>query len=159
MSASTEQATFAAGCFWGVEHYFRGVPGVLETKVGYTGGHKDNPTYQEVCSDTTGHAEAVLITFDPGAVSYETLLGHFWKMHDPTQLNRQGPDFGKQYRTAIFTHSEDQAQAAKASKESAQSGFSKPIVTEIDAASEFWPAEEYHQCYFEKKGMEPTCHP
>jgi peptide-methionine (S)-S-oxide reductase len=149
----TEQATFAAGCFWGVEAEFRQIPGVIATMVGYTGGRGERPTYEQVCSHTTGHAEAVLVEFDPAQVSYEELLDAFWRLHDPTQLNRQGPDVGDQYRSAIFFHSPEQEAAAKASREAAQERFSKPIVTEITEAPEFWPAEDYHQRYLEKRGL------
>ncbi|MDQ6852391.1 MAG: peptide-methionine (S)-S-oxide reductase MsrA [Actinomycetota bacterium] len=149
----TEQATFAAGCFWGVEAEFRQIPGVIATTVGYTGGRGERPTYEQVCSHTTGHAEAVLVEFDPAQVSYEELLDAFWGLHDPTQLNRQGPDVGDQYRSAIYFHSPEQEAAAKASREAAQERFSKPIVTEITEAPEFWPAEDYHQRYLEKRGM------
>jgi peptide-methionine (S)-S-oxide reductase len=152
----TEKATFAAGCFWGVEVEFRNTPGVKSAIVGYTGGHKDSPTYQEVCNGTTGHAEAVEVEFDPEKITYEQLVDRFWELHDPTQVNRQGPDFGTQYRTAIFTHSPEQAEIATASKEKAQSRFSQPIATEITEASAFWPGEEYHQRYLEKRGL-ATC--
>jgi peptide-methionine (S)-S-oxide reductase len=149
----TEQATFGAGCFWGVEGDFRQIPGVIRTTVGYTGGHTDHPSYEQVCSHTTGHAEAVLVEFDPEMVSYDELLDAFWKLHDPTQLNRQGPDVGDQYRSAIFFHSPEQETQAKASKEAAQARFSRPIVTEITPAPEFWPAEDYHQQYLQKRGL------
>ena len=149
----TEQATFAAGCFWGVEAEFRQIPGVVATTVGYTGGRTEHPSYEEVCSHTTGHAEAVLVEFDPAQVSYDELLDAFWRLHDPTQLNRQGPDVGDQYRSAIFFHSPEQESAAKASKETAQERFSKPIVTEITEAPAFWPAEDYHQRYLQKRGL------
>jgi peptide-methionine (S)-S-oxide reductase len=149
----TEQATFAAGCFWGVEAEFRQVPGVIATTVGYTGGRTDHPSYEQVCSHTTGHAEAVLVEFDPAQVSYDDLLEAFWRLHDPTQLNRQGPDVGDQYRSAIYFHSPEQEARAKTSKESVQARFSKPIVTEITEASAFWPAEDYHQRYLEKRGL------
>jgi peptide-methionine (S)-S-oxide reductase len=149
----TEQATFAAGCFWGVEAEFRQIPGVVATTVGYTGGRGERPTYEQVCSHTTGHAEAVLVEFDPAQVSYDELLDAFWHLHDPTQLNRQGPDVGDQYRSAIFFHSPEQEAAAKASRQAAQERFSKPIVTEITEAPEFWPAEDYHQRYLEKRGL------
>lgn len=154
----TEIATFAAGCFWGVESSFRRLPGVLDVVVGYIGGTTDNPTYEQVCSGRTGHAEAVQITFDPSQISYSQLVDAFWKVHDPTTLNRQGPDFGTQYRSAIFTHSEVQSMEAKASMEAAQPQFKNPIVTQIGPAGTFWPAEEYHQRYFEKKGIEGGCH-
>jgi peptide-methionine (S)-S-oxide reductase len=154
------KATFAAGCFWGVESAFRQVPGVIATAVGYTGGQTKNPTYKEVCSDRTGHAEALLVEYDPAQVSYEQLLDVFWEIHDPTQLNRQGPDHGSQYRSAIFVHDAEQEKAAKASKERlTQSGkYRKPIVTEVVPAGEFYMAEDYHQQYFEKRGIAPTCH-
>lgn len=151
----TEKATFAAGCFWGVEHGFRRLAGVVNTTVGYTGGNTANPTYHEVCTDKTGHAEAVLVEFDPEKITYERLLEEFWNMHDPTLLNRQGPDIGTQYRSAIFYHSPAQQTAALESKQRLeQSGrFRRPIVTEIVPAGQFWPAEEYHQRYFEKHGV------
>jgi peptide-methionine (S)-S-oxide reductase len=153
------KATFAAGCFWGVEATFRQIPGVSATRVGYIGGNTLNPTYQEVCTDTTGHAEAVEVDYDPAKVSYPQLLDVFWENHDPTQLNRQGPDFGKQYRSAIFFHSPEQEAEAKASKEKlAKSGrFSKPVVTQIVPAATFYEAENYHQQYLEKRGL-ATCH-
>jgi peptide-methionine (S)-S-oxide reductase len=149
----TETATFAAGCFWGVEATFRQLPGVIATSVGYTGGTTDHPTYEQVCSHTTGHAEAVQVEFDPTQVGYETLLDVFWQSHDPTQLNRQGWDVGDNYRTAIFFHSTEQEKAAIESRDKAQANFRKPIVTEIAPASTFWPAEEYHQRYLEKRGQ------
>jgi peptide-methionine (S)-S-oxide reductase len=148
-----EKATFAGGCFWQVEAEFRHIDGVTRTTAGYTGGSLEHPSYQDVCTDRTGHAEAVEVEFDPAVVSYEQLLDAFWSFHDPTQLNRQGPDFGTQYRTAIFTHSPEQERAATASRERAQQRFRKPIVTEIVPAEEFWPAEEYHQRYLEKRGQ------
>lgn len=150
----TAKATFAAGCFWGVEHFFRHLPGVRDAISGYIGGVKLEPTYREVCSGSTGHAEAIEITFDPSLITYPELLAHFWQRHDPTTLNRQGPDIGSQYRSAIFYHSPEQEQQAIASREAAQAVFSKPIVTEITPASTFWPAEEYHQRYFEKHGIQ-----
>lgn len=150
---TTEQATFAAGCFWQVEASFRQIPGVKKTTVGYTGGRIENPSYEAVCSHTTGHAEAVLVEFDPDQVSYDELLTAFWQLHDPTQLNRQGPDVGDQYRSAIFFHSPEQEIAAKESMEKAQADFTKPIMTEITAAETFWPAEEYHQRYLERRGL------
>lgn len=152
-------ATFAAGCFWGVEATFGQIDGVTETEVGYTGGATENPTYKDVCSDRTGHAEAVQVGYDPAKVSYDTLLDVFWANHDPTTLNRQGPDFGTQYRSAIFFHSPDQEAEAKASKEALdKSGrFRRPIVTQIVPAATFYPAEEYHQKYLEKRGL-ATCH-
>jgi peptide-methionine (S)-S-oxide reductase len=153
------KATFAAGCFWGVEATFHQLPGVISTRVGYTGGRTENPTYKEVCSDTTGHAEAVEIDYDPAKLSYETLLDTFWENHDPTQLNRQGPDWGKQYRSAIFYHSSEQEAAAKASKERLEKShrYSKPIVTQIVPAVSFNEAEDYHQQYLEKRGL-ASCH-
>jgi peptide-methionine (S)-S-oxide reductase len=153
------KATFAAGCFWGVEATFRQFPGVTATRVGYIGGQTVNPTYKDVCTDTTGHAEAVEVDYDPAKLSYEQLLDVFWENHDPTQLNRQGPDFGKQYRSAIFYHSLDQETAANASKEKlGKSGrFSKPIMTQIVPAETFYEAEDYHQQYLEKRGL-ASCH-
>ncbi len=150
-----EKATFAAGCFWGVEETFRQVKGVVATEVGYAGGHTDNPTYKDVCSDTTGHAEAVEVTFDPDKVSYNDLLKVFWENHDPTTVNRQGPDRGSQYRSVIFYHNEAQKEAAIASMDSLNSSaaFNRPIVTEIVPAGTFWRAEEYHQRYLEKHGL------
>jgi len=152
-----ERATFAAGCFWGVEASFRALPGVVDAQVGYTGGTLPNPTYHDVCTDRTGHAEALEITFDPAKISYEKLLDHFWQMHDPTTPNRQGPDFGTQYRSAIFFHSPEQEKAARASRERWQERFRQPIVTEIVSATSFYRAEEYHQSYLEKKGLS-SCH-
>lgn len=150
---TTEQATFAAGCFWQVEASFRQIPGVRATTVGYTGGSVDHPSYEQVCSHATGHAEAVLVEYDPDQVSYDELLSAFWDLHDPTQLNRQGPDVGDQYRSAIYFHSPEQEKTATVSKEAAQTRFSKPIVTEITAAPAFWPGEDYHQRYLEKRGL------
>lgn len=149
-----KKATFAAGCFWGIEAAFRRVEGVVTTQVGYTGGTKENPTYQEVCANRTGHAEAVEVTYDPASVSYKDLLDVFWSIHDPTQLNRQGPDFGSQYRSAIFFHDAEQESLARDSKErlEASGKFGRPIVTQIQPASEFYKAEEYHQQYYEKRG-------
>lgn len=154
-----EKATFGAGCFWGVEAAFRHVDGVIDTAVGYLGGTRDNPTYDDVCTDETGHAEVVQVEYDPARVSYAQLLDVFWQIHDPTTLNCQGPDVGTQYRSAIFTHSPEQEAAARASKERAQASgrFVKPIVTEITQASVFWRAEEYHQRYLERRGM-ASCH-
>ena len=149
----TQKATFAAGCFWGVEAAFRALPGVVATTVGYTGGHTDNPTYEQVCSHTTGHAEAVEVEFDPEQVSYDDLLRTFWENHNPTQKNRQGWDIGDQYRTSIFFHSPEQEAAARASLEREQESYRKPIVTEILPAPKFWPAEDYHQQYLEKRGQ------
>ena len=152
-----EKATFAAGCFWGVEASFRALPGVLDAIVGYTGGNLPNPTYRDVCTDSTGHAEALEITFDPGKISYDQLLDHLWQMHDPTTVNRQGPDFGTQYRSAIFFRTPEQEEVAHASRQRWQARFSKPIATEIVPASTFYRAEEYHQRYLEKKGLS-SCH-
>ena len=159
MSVATEKATFGAGCFWGVEAAFRQVHGVTATAVGYMGGDFKNPTYRDVCTDQTGHAEVVEVTFDPTQVSYTDLLKVFWENHDPTQFNRQGPDYGKQYRTAIFFHSPEQEAAARASKDELErSGkYHRRIVTEITPASDFWRAEEYHQQYLEKRGL-ASCH-
>ena len=148
-----DKATFGAGCFWGVEAAFRQVKGVLATAVGYSGGHLSNPTYKDVCSGRTGHAEVVQVDYDPTQVSFDELLNVFWDNHDPTTMNRQGPDVGAQYRSAIFFHSPEQEAAAKASKEKAQSRFRNKIVTEITPASEFYRAEDYHQQYLEKRGL------
>ncbi len=154
-----EKATFAAGCFWGVEEVFRQVRGVSSTTVGYTGGSFDNPTYEDVCTGKTGHAEAVKVEFDPARVSYEELLTVFFENHDPTTLNRQGPDVGTQYRSAIFCHTPQQMTAAKAIKEKLERDgrYRKPIVTEIVPASKFYRAEEYHQRYLQKRGGS-RCH-
>ena len=153
------KATFAAGCFWGVEATFRQIPGVISTRVGYTGGHFGDPTYKDVCTDRTGHAEAVEVEYDPAKVSYDDLLRVFWENHDPTQLNRQGPDWGTQYRSAIFYHSPEQEQAARASKAKLEKSgqYSRPLVTEITPASTFYQAEDYHQQYLEKRGV-ASCH-
>jgi peptide-methionine (S)-S-oxide reductase len=149
------KATFAAGCFWGVEETFRQIEGVTATAVGYTGGQTANPTYEQVCTDRTGHAEAVEVEFDPARVSYDHLLEVFWASHDPTQLNRQGPDYGTQYRSAIFYHTPEQQQAAEASKAklAASGRLARPIATQIVPAAEFYRAEEYHQQYLEKRGQ------
>jgi peptide-methionine (S)-S-oxide reductase len=147
----SEKATFGAGCFWQVEMAFRKLPGVIDTAVGYSGGHVANPTYEQVCSGSTGHAEVAEVTYDPDQISYEQLLDVFWGTHDPTQLNRQGPDVGEQYRSAILFHSPEQEEAATASKQALQERSSKPIVTEIITATDFWRAEEYHQCYLENR--------
>ncbi len=152
-----EKATFAAGCFWGVEAAFRRIPGVTQTRVGYTGGHTDDPSYEQVCSHTTGHAEAVEVTFDPAQVSYEQLLDLFFASHDPTQLNRQGWDIGDQYRSAIFFHSPEQEEAAHRAKAKAQSEHAGRVVTQIEPAPEFYEAEDYHQQYLEKRGR-ASCH-
>ena len=154
-----EKATFGAGCFWGVEATFRSIPGVISTLVGYCGGKTDNPTYKDVCTDTTGHAEVVEITFDPAQLSYEQLLETFWKLHDPTTPNRQGPDVGSQYRSVIFFHSPAQEAAARAARERLdKSGkFRNPVVTQIVPAAPFYKAEDYHQRYLEKRGL-ASCH-
>jgi peptide-methionine (S)-S-oxide reductase len=156
---SNELATFGAGCFWGVEVTFRQIPGVIEAVSGYSGGTMPNPTYEDVCSDRTGHAEVVQVTFDPSKVAYDKLLDVFFTSHDPTQVNRQGPDVGRQYRSAVFYHSAEQRVAAEAAKERwAKSGkWKKPIATEISPAGPFWQAEEYHQRYLEKHGL-ASCH-
>jgi peptide-methionine (S)-S-oxide reductase len=154
-----EKATFGAGCFWGVEVNFAQIPGVIETAVGYEGGTMDRPTYKDVCTDQTGHAEVVELTYDPAKVSYEQLLDAFFALHDPTQLNRQGPDWGTQYRSVIFFHSPEQEAAAKQKIEklTAEKRFAKPIVTQVVPAQTFWRAEEYHQKYLEKRGL-ASCH-
>jgi peptide-methionine (S)-S-oxide reductase len=157
MTQMSEVATFGAGCFWGVEASFRRVPGVIDAVVGYSGGNTQNPTYKDVCTDETGHAEVVQVTFDPAKVSYEQLLDTFWSIHDPTQVNRQGPDFGTQYRTAIFFHSPEQERIAKKSREATSAKFKRPIATEITPAGPFYRAEEYHQRYLEKRGAQ-SCH-
>ncbi|WMW24770.1 peptide-methionine (S)-S-oxide reductase MsrA [Methanolobus sediminis] len=159
LSKGYEKATFAAGCFWGVEAVFRKVQGVDFTQVGYTGGNKENPTYKEVCMGNTGHAEAVELLFDPSIVSYDKLLELFWELHDPTSLNKQGPDVGTQYRSAIFYHNEEQKNKAMSSKKELELShrFKKPIVTQIMPAGPFYRAEEYHQQYFEKTGTEGGC--
>ena len=153
----TEEATFAAGCFWQVEIEFANTAGVLSTEVGYTGGEVESPTYEQVCAGTTGHAEAVRVTFDPEQVSYPELLDLFFRLHDPTQLNRQGPDVGHQYRSAVFFGTDEQERDAIAAKERAQARFKRPVVTEIVPAGPFWAAEDYHQRYLEKRGL-ATCH-
>lgn len=152
-------AIFAAGCFWGVEDYFSRIPGVISTEVGYTGGHTENPTYKQVCSSRTGHAEAIKIEFDPQIVSYVTLLNHFFRMHDPTTLNRQGPDVGSQYRSAIFYLTFEQQKQAESVKSELNDGkhFRHPIVSEITQATTFYPAEKYHQKYTQKTGY-GGCH-
>ena len=146
-------ATFAAGCFWGVEADFRRVRGVRATSVGYTGGRAPRPTYEQVCDGRTGHAEAVRVEYDPAIVTYEALLDAFWRAHDPTQVNRQGPDIGEQYRSAIFTHDADQKRAALASRAAAAKRLPRPIATAIEPAGDYWPAEDYHQQFFEKRRM------
>jgi len=152
-----EKATFAAGCFWGVEAAFRQIDGVTDALVGYTCGKLENPTYRDVCTDRTGHAEALEITFDPARISYEQLLDRFWQLHDPTTPNRQGPDVGTQYRSAVFFHSPEQEKIAHASKERWQAHFRHPIVTQILPATTFYKAEDYHQRYLEKRGLN-ACH-
>jgi len=155
----TETAMFGAGCFWGVEATFRQLPGVISTRVGYSGGQSDNPTYEEICTDTTGHAEVVEVVYDPAQLSYDKLLEVFWANHDPTQVNRQGPDFGRQYRSAIFYSSPQQQAAAESSKArlDASGRLKRPVATEVTAAATFWPAEDYHQQYLEKRGLS-SCH-
>lgn len=155
----TETATFGAGCFWGVEAEFRRTPGVVATAVGYEGGSKDNPTYKEVCTDRTGHAEVVQVEYDPALVSYNDLLKVFWTNHDPTTLNRQGPDFGSQYRSVVFFHSPEQQEQAENSKAALEASgvFKRPVVTQIVPAETFYMAEDYHQQYLEKRGLS-TCH-
>ena len=153
------KAMFGAGCFWGVEAAFRRIDGVIDAAVGYAGGHKENPTYQEVCANGTGHAEVVEVEYDPAQVSYGELLDAFWQMHDPTQLDRQGPDIGDQYRSVIFFHTPEQESTAGESKQrlAASERYANPIATEITLAGPFWRAEEYHQQYFQKRGM-GSCH-
>jgi peptide-methionine (S)-S-oxide reductase len=155
---TTHTATFGAGCFWGVEWVYQQVPGVRSVVSGYSGGHVEHPGYREVCSGRTGHAEVVQVTFDPDVVSYDQLLQVFWAMHDPTQMNRQGPDVGAQYRSVIFTHSPEQRAAAERSRTQAQTRFDRPIATEIADFTAFYPAEDYHQRYYERNGHEPYCH-
>ena len=152
----TEKATFGAGCFWQVEVEFRNVPGVLDAAAGYMGGRLEDPSYEDVCTDRTGHAEVVQVDFDPDEVSYDQLLERFWEIHDPTQVNRQGPDVGSQYRSVVFFHSPEQQRTAEQSREQAQARFSRPIATEIAPAQAFWRAEEYHQQYLVKRGL-ATC--
>ena len=154
----TKKATFGAGCFWGVEAAFRQTNGVTKTRVGYAGGELENPTYEDVCSHTTGHAEVVEVTYDDQQVSYDDLLDVFWRKHDPTQLNRQGWDIGDQYRSVVFFHDDEQRTAAERSKEREQSQYRKSIVTQIEPASTFYEAEDYHQQYLEKRGRS-TCTP
>lgn len=159
MSASEEIALFGAGCFWGVEEAFRELSGVKKTSVGYSGGITEHPTYEAVCTDLTGHAEVVQIVFDPAVISYEKLLEVFWKNHNPTTVNQQGPDFGSQYRSVIFVHSPKQKKIAEASKEALEKSgmWKRPIVTQIEDAKIFTPAEEYHQQYLKKRGL-GSCH-
>lgn len=155
-----QKAAFGAGCFWGVESAFRQAKGVVNTSVGYMGGTFKDPTYEDVCTDKTGHAETVQIEFDPNIISYEELLDIFWRIHDPTTLNKQGPDMGSQYRSVIFYYTPEQERAARSTKEKLEASgkFKKPIVTQIAPAGDFYKAEEYHQRYFEKKGISPSCH-
>ena len=153
-----KKATFGAGCFWGVEAAFRRLDGVGATRVGYAGGKVENPTYQQVCSDATGHAEVVEVTYDDEKVPYEQLLAVFWAEHDPTQLNRQGPDIGSQYRSVVFVHDPEQRAAAEASRASVQERRTRPVVTQIEDAPPFWEAEDYHQRYLEKRGL-ASCTP
>jgi peptide-methionine (S)-S-oxide reductase len=155
----TEKATFAAGCFWGVEEQFRQLDGVLNTTVGYEGGHTENPSYKDVCTDSTGHAEVVQVEYDPAKVSYQRLAEVFFASHDPTQVNRQGPDYGTQYRSAVFVHTPEQGKIVSELKSALESSgkFRKPIATEIVPAQTFWPAEEYHQKYLAKRGVS-HCH-
>ncbi|HYY03185.1 MAG TPA: peptide-methionine (S)-S-oxide reductase MsrA [Gaiellaceae bacterium] len=152
------KATFGAGCFWGVEAAFRQIEGVTATRVGYSGGTLENPTYEDVCSHTTGHAEVVEVTYDPDQVSYDELLQVFWRKHDPTQLNRQGWDIGDNYRSVIFFHDDEQRDAALRSKDAEQANWRAPIVTQVEPAQPFWEAEDYHQQYLEKRGRS-TCTP
>ena len=158
-NATLEKATFGAGCFWGVEAAFRQIKGVVSTSVGYSGGSYENPSYHDVCTGRTGHAEVVEVVYDPAKVSYEDLLRVFWENHDPTTMNRQGPDVGTQYRSAIFFHTPEQRAAALASKSELDSNgrYRRPIVTQIEPASKFYEAEDYHQQYLEKRGLS-TCH-
>ena len=153
-----KKAMFGAGCFWGVEAAFRQLDGVTKTRVGYSGGHTDNPTYEDVCAHGTGHAEVVEVTYDPDRVTYDDLLQVFWAKHDPTQLNRQGWDIGDQYRSAIFVHDAEQEEAAVRSKAHEQTRYGKPVVTQIEPAQTFYEAEDYHQQYLEKRGR-ATCTP
>jgi methionine-S-sulfoxide reductase len=154
---NTEKAIFAAGCFWGVQYYFDQIPGVTKTTVGYTGGHTENPTYDDVCTHQTGHAEAVLVEFDPAQVSYDMLVKQFFRMHDPTQLNRQGPDVGDTYRSAIFYFDQDQRKDAIQVRNQRQKEIDRPIVTQIEPADRFYEAEAYHQKFTERTGM-GMCH-
>ena len=158
LNTDMEKATFAGGCFWGVEHLFNEMPGVIDAVSGYAGGNRVNPTYEQVCSGQTGHAEAVEVTYDPSKVTYKELLNAFWNMHDPTTKDRQGPDWGNQYRSAIFYTSKEQQEEALRSKAIAQVNFKKPIATEIVPLEHFWPAEDYHQRYFDKHPGHASCH-
>ena len=152
MTQNTQKATFGAGCFWQVEETFRGIDGVLDSAVGYEGGHVDNPTYEQVCSGTTGHIEVTQVEFDPQRVSYEDLVSKYFEIHDPTQVDRQGPDVGYQYRSVIFTEDEAQAETARKVIDRIKDRYRDPVVTEIVPAKPFWRAEEYHQCYLSKRG-------
>jgi peptide-methionine (S)-S-oxide reductase len=154
-TSTTEKATFGAGCFWQVEDEFLKLDGVIDTAVGYEGGHVDNPTYEQVCSGTTGHTEVVQIEFDSAKISYEEITAKFFAIHDPTQLNRQGPDVGYQYRSVIFAHSDEQGEVARKVLERAREHFRDPIATTIEPAAPFWRAEEYHQCYLQKRPERP----
>ena len=153
-----ETATFAGGCFWGVEHLFRKVAGVIDAVSGYSGGFVEDPDYRLVCTGTTGHAEVVQVSFDPEVVTYDQLLEVFWAMHDPTQVDRQGPDHGTQYRSIVLAHTPEQLAAAEASRDRAQAQYPSPIATEIRPFAAFYPAEDYHQRYYQKNGQEPYCH-
>ncbi len=157
--SETQRATFGGGCFWGVEAAFRQIPGVMATEVGFEGGHTEDPSYRDVCSHTTGHAEVVVVRYDPARLSYDRLLQVFWESHDPTQLDRQGPDIGDQYRSVIFFHTPEQQAAAEASMAAlaASGAYTKPIVTVIEPARMFYRAEDYHQQYLEKRGLS-SCH-
>ena len=155
-----EKATYGAGCFWGVEYQYAKIPGVLSAVSGYAGGKIDNPTYEDVCSHTSGHAEVIEVTFDPAKVTYKTLTEYFFRMHNPTQVNRQGPDIGDQYRSVIFTHSPEQQKIAEAVKAAltAAKVYAQPIATQIESAPRFWPAEQYHQRHYQLRGTKPYCH-
>jgi peptide-methionine (S)-S-oxide reductase len=153
--AKTKKAAFGAGCFWQVEEEFRALPGVIDTAVGYEGGHVENPTYEQVCTGKTGHTEVAQITFDPEKISFEELLFKYFDIHDPTQLNRQGPDVGFQYRSVVFAEDEEQERVAREVIERVQARYSEPVVTEVEKAAPFWRAEEYHQCYLQKRREQP----
>jgi methionine-S-sulfoxide reductase len=155
---TTETMVVGAGCFWGVEWVFRRVPGVIDVVPGYAGGVTANPTYADVCSHMTGHAEVVRVTFDPAVVGYEQLLEVFWAMHDPTQIDRQGPDVGDQYRSVIFAENDEQRRIAEVSRERAQAKYPNPIATKIESKATFYPAEDYHRRYYERTGHQPYCH-
>jgi peptide-methionine (S)-S-oxide reductase len=152
MTENTTKATFGAGCFWQVEETFRAIDGVVDTAVGYEGGDVDNPTYEQVCSGTTGHVEVTQVEFDPSVVSYEDLVSKYFEIHDPTQVDRQGPDVGYQYRSVIFTEDDEQAETARRVLDRVKNRYKAPVVTEITPAQPFWRAEEYHQCYLDKRG-------